>query len=91
MQLEFNLDNKTELDIKFDNMNIRIDSFKSSNDKVRRGLFARHGELSKAVADILERVNELEEEVARLKRNVSDKQIEWRYMSDGNLFSLAVS
>ncbi len=91
MQLELEFDKKNELDLKFELVNQRIDNMKLSSDKVRKGVFARTGEFSKVLVDLLSRVEELEEEVARLKRNVSDRQIEWKYATDGNLFSLAVS
>ena len=92
MQLQFKLDDKSELDLKLEAMQQSIDAMKESNSKVRRGLFARHGEVSKAVLDLLTRVEELETEVRRLKRHVQDQETtEWLYKTDGCLFALAAS
>lgn len=92
MQLQFKLDNKSELDLKFESMQQMIDAMKASQDKVRKGLFARHGELSKSMLEALTRIDELETEVRRLKRHVQDTETtEWLYKTNGCLFALAAS
>jgi len=37
-----------------------IDALKKSNDKLRKGLFARHGELAKKYLEINDRINVIE-------------------------------
>ncbi len=92
MQLQFKLDDKSELDLKLEQMQMTIDAMKQSQDKVRKGLFARHGEISKAMLDALTRIEELETEVRRLKRYVNDNETtEWLYKTGDSLFALAAS
>jgi hypothetical protein len=90
MQLELKLDDKSEVDIKLDQMQLVINAMKLSQDKVRRGLFARHGDVSKCVLALLNRMEELELEVRRLKKYVNDNEhSEWLYKTGDSLFALA--
>jgi hypothetical protein len=90
MQLELKLDDKSEVDLKLDQMQLVINAMKLSQDKVRRGLFARHGDVSKGIIDLLSRMEELETEVRRLKRHVNDNEhTEWLYKTGDSLFALA--
>lgn len=92
MQLQFKLDEKSELDLKFEALEQKIATYKESSDKVRRGIFARVGEQSKGLMEALSRISELEGEVTRLRRNVNDATAEqWLYKTEGKLFTLAAS
>jgi hypothetical protein len=92
MQLEFKLDDKSELDLRFEALELKINTYKESSDKVRRGIFARVGEQSKGLMEALDRIQELENEMRRLKRNVNDTQhTEWLYKTGDSLFALAAS
>ena len=92
MQLQFKLDEKSDFDLKLELLEQKLDAVKTSSDKVRRGLFARHGDLSKCYIEALSRIEELEGEVARLRRNVNDTTTQqWLYKTDGHLFALACS
>lgn len=60
IQLEF-FEEKTESDIlREEIMNIR-----NSNDKVRKSLFARHGELAKKYMELQERMNIIERNICQ--------------------------
>jgi hypothetical protein len=90
MQLQFKLDEKSELDVRFEALEQKIATYKESSDKVRRGIFARVGEQSKGLMEALIRIDELEGEVARLRRNVNDSTAEqWLYKTNGSLFEIA--
>jgi hypothetical protein len=62
-QLEFFAPEKTELDF------IRSDvkEVKESNDKVRKSMFARHGELARKYAELHERMQILERNICQGK------------------------
>lgn len=48
-----------------DIMRLEINKIRESTDKVRRGLFARHGELAKLYLDVNERLSIIERYICR--------------------------
>jgi hypothetical protein len=60
-QLEFFVREKSELEIMREDMDFILDS----NDKVRKSLYARHGELAKKFMELHERVRILERNICR--------------------------
>lgn len=54
---------KTEEESEIDALRERIDAVKASNDKVRKAMFGRHGDLNKRLTD-------LEERFAIIERNI---------------------
>lgn len=90
MQLELNLDNKSGLDLKLELMEQKLDAIKLSSDKVRRGVFARLGDMGNAYKTSLERIEELENEIGRMKYERGVKT-EWLYKSGDYLFATAAN
>jgi hypothetical protein len=61
IQLELFVDRKSEIDyLKDDVKNVR-----QSSDKVRKSLFARHGDLARKYAELSERMEILERNICR--------------------------
>lgn len=46
---------------------LEIGKFKGEVSSLRRGMFARHGELYKAISDMQKTIDELKKEIERLK------------------------
>lgn len=90
MQLELNLDNKIGVELKLELMEQKLDAIKLSSDKVRRGVFARLGDMGNAYKTALERIDELEHELRRLRYERGDKT-EWLYKTGDHLFALAAN
>lgn len=59
-QLEFW---KTEEECRMDSIQKSVEAVKESSDKVRRGIYARHGELYKKYMDLEERFQILERNI----------------------------
>lgn len=58
---------KTPEECEMESIHSSIDAIKKSSDKVRKGLYAKHGELFKMVTDIDERMKILERHICRSK------------------------
>ena len=58
-QLEFFTEKKTELDFLRDD----VKEVKESSDKIRKSLFARHGELARKYAELHERMQIIERNI----------------------------
>ncbi len=56
LQLEFNLDNLSPDDLRFENLQKQLDTMLESQHKIRKKLFAKVGVLEKKVAE-LEEIN----------------------------------
>lgn len=56
---------RTEEEIEREEMMKRIQEIKDSTDKVRRGLFSRHGELFKKLNDVDERLSIIEKNICK--------------------------
>lgn len=84
MQLEFNLENKSEADVKLATMQKQIDDAIESMGKVRRKLFGEMGELKKELALLKEENSSLQEKV----RLLNDEKIEWDYKKTDCLFDV---
>lgn len=84
MQLEFNLENKSESDVKLDQMQKQIDTAVESMGKVRRKLFSEMGELKKIMAELKVENETLKTQVRELK----NEKIEWQYQKTDCLFDV---
>lgn len=62
LQLDFFL---TEEECEMQQIREQVAALKASQDKVRKALFARHGELIKGVIDLNERVEHIERGLCR--------------------------
>lgn len=77
IQLEFNLEDKTNEESKCYYLQVQINTVVQSLDKTRRNLFAQLSELKKTNLQLLD-------EIARLKRtNFSENPNSWLYL-DGD-------
>ena len=84
MQLELNLENRAEADVKLANMQKQIDDAIESMGKVRRKLFSQMGELKKELSEIKGENDFLKEKI----RNLSNEKIEWEYKKADCLFDV---
>ena len=87
IQLEFNVDNESESDVKFSLMQKQIDVMNESMGKVRRKLF---GEMSEMKKNYQELKNENEALKQQLKEIKNEKD-EWYYTKEGALFGVRES
>lgn len=62
IQLDF-FQKKSELEL----MQEELSAVKLSNDKVRKGIFAKHGELAKMYVDLHDRLQVIERNICRSK------------------------
>lgn len=82
IQLEFNLDDSDEYDIRLSCMQKQLDAMNESMGKVRRKIFAEIGELKKLI-HCLQQENEL------LKNRLMESpKIDWDYSKNHELFSI---
>lgn len=81
IQLEFNLDDADEYDIRLSCMQRQIDAIGESMGKVRRKLFAELGEVKK-VCFMLQQENE------SLKGMLKSEKVEWKYSVNDKLFEV---
>lgn len=84
IQLEFNVTDETESEIKIAIMQKQLDAMHESMGKVRRKLFSQMGELQKLYLE-LKTDNEILREVLRELKN---EKTEWIYTQGGNLFDV---
>ena len=66
-QLEFFYQERTELD----DIKEEVKDVKQSNDKVRKSMFARHGELARKYMELNERMQIIERNICRNETNMS--------------------
>jgi hypothetical protein len=66
-QLEFFYQERTELD----DIKEEVKDVKQSNDKVRKSMFARHGELARKYMELNERMQIIERNICRSETNMS--------------------
>lgn len=64
-QIDFLEEEKSEIDL----LREEIAFLKGSNDKVRKSLFARHGELSKRYLELHDRMQVIEMNICKGKNN----------------------
>ena len=84
IQLEFNMKNESEVELKFSEMQKQLNEMNESMGKVRRKLFAEMGELKKLLHEM-----KMENENMRNKLNeFSNEKTEWVYKSGDKLFEL---
>ncbi len=83
IQLEFNLDDFDEYDIRLSCMQKQLDAMNESMGKVRRKIFAEVGELKKLI-HCLQQENEL----LKNRLNMENPKIGWDYSKNHELFSL---
>ncbi len=84
MQLELNLENKSDSDIQISNMQKQIDEAIESMGKVRRKLFSQISELKKEILEIKIENEHLKEKI----RIIRDEKIEWEYKKTDCLFDV---
>ena len=87
IQLEMNLDNLSENDLKLALMQKQISDMHESMGKVRRKLFGELGEVKKLVARLQEE-NELLHKSIKESKN---EQTDWIYAEGGYLFDVRQS
>jgi Tfp pilus assembly protein PilO len=78
LQLEFNFENKAEIEVELEYMRKQIAEMHESMGKVRRKMFAELGELKKLCSG-------LKDELADLKV----ENIEFTYGQEGSLFNVS--
>lgn len=84
VQMEFNIDNKTDTELQLSLMQKQIDAACESMGKVRRKLFSQMTELKKEMAEI-----KLENEALKLKLGeLTNEKAEWVYNKEGYLFDV---
>ncbi len=85
VQLEFNIENKSDEELRFDNMQKQIDIFCDSMGKVRKKLFAEQGELKKLCAKLATENQQMKD----ILDKINHEKIEWIYKTeDGCLFDV---
>ena len=82
IQLEFNLDNLNDSDLRFFQMQQQIDVIHQSSGKVRRKLFTEMGELKKICLDLQFENESLKKSLRELK----DQKMKWSYYQANCLF-----
>lgn len=86
LQLEFNIKNETEFEIKIGNMQKQIDDMHESMGKVRRKLFSQMSELQKLCV-LLQNENI---ELKNTLRELTNEKTEWIYDGqEGRLFDVS--
>ena len=83
IQLEFNLDDSDEYDIRLSCMQKQLDAMNESMGKVRRKIFAEVGELKKLI-HCLQQENEL----LKNRLNMASPRIDWDYSWNNELFRI---
>lgn len=84
LQLQLNIDDLSDSELKLQNMQRQIDAACSSMDKVRRKLFAEQGEWKKLVLAMQVENLELKQKL----KEISGEKIEWTYQKEGCLFDV---
>jgi septal ring factor EnvC (AmiA/AmiB activator) len=85
IQLEFNLNNENETDIRISQIQNQVDNMNQSMDKVRKKLFAQMNELKKICADLKCENEDLKKLLGELK---NEKTI-WSYNQGECLFQVS--
>ena len=67
LQLDFFIKDETEL------LQLEMRELKKSSDKVRRGIFARHGELAKMYCEIKDGQCDIERRLSIIERHICQK------------------
>lgn len=84
VQLEFNIENKSDEELRFDMMQKQIDAFCDSMGKVRKKLFAEQTELKKLCA----KLHAENQQMKDILDKIHHEKIEWVYAQDGCLFDV---
>ena len=84
VQLEFNIEDQSESEIKLSIMQKQIDEMHESMGKVRRKLFSEMGEMKKLFAELQTENQNLKEMLKELK----NERTEWTYGEEGCLFDV---
>lgn len=87
IQLELNVENRSESEIKLDMMQKQIEAIADSTGKVRRKLFAEMTEIKKACLALRLENQDLKDKL----RSSSNEKVEWLYAKDEHLFILKES
>jgi hypothetical protein len=85
VQLELNIQNAPESDVRLALMQKQIDGIHDSMGKVRRRIFAEVSEMKKLYVSLQQENEMLKNELALLK----DQKTEWLYCQDGFLLKQA--
>lgn len=83
-QLEFNITNETELEIRISEMEKHIDEMHQTMDKVRKKLFSQLGDLQKLCLELQSENHNLKETIRRLM----NEETTWVYAKKDRLFDL---
>jgi len=83
-QLEFNLEDRTELQLQVEYMRKHIDDKCESMDKVRRKLFSELGELKKVCFRLMTENEELKAAI----KEIRNEKTEWEYAKGDYLFNV---
>ena len=75
IQLEFNLDNESENEIRFSMMQKQINEMSDSMGKVRRKLFSEMSECKRLYVEI-------KQDNEKLKRDLKNQKTEWVYLQN---------
>lgn len=86
IQLEFNLINESESDIKLSCMQKQIDEMKESMGKVRRKLFSQMGEIQKLCLSLKTENEDLRSQLKELK----NEKAQWIYNEKDSLFAISI-
>jgi hypothetical protein len=85
IQLEFNLENKSPQDFRFEFLEKQLDKMNESMSKVRKRLFAEVGQLKKLHEDLYKE----NEHLKSILREMRNEKIEWIYKKEDCLFDVA--
>ena len=84
IQLDFNLKDENDVDVKLDLMQKQISLMDESMGKVRRSLFAKMGDLQKLYVEL-----KLENEHLKKELNgIKNEKTEWLYSQSDSLFKV---
>ncbi|MEN6512242.1 MAG: hypothetical protein ABFD00_10500 [Chloroherpetonaceae bacterium] len=82
IQLEFNLENKTNEEIQLSILQKQVDQMNDSMGKVRRKLFSELGEVKKICSELQQENYDLKNLIKELK----NEKTSWLYKTEGRLF-----
>jgi hypothetical protein len=84
IQLEFNIKNESDDELKFSLMQKQINDMHESMGKVRRKLFSEMGEVKKLYQEL-----KVENERLRMKlKEINNEKTEWIYTTEDSLFDV---
>ena len=84
IQLEFNLKDESDIDVKLSIMQKQIVAMEESMGKVRRKMFSQLGEMQKICLEV-KNENEILKEALRKMKN---EEIDWTFGKQGTLFDV---